>query len=84
MARLTGQVWLGGIPLIIGGVWCAWAWWRSLGIWPALAGVVIFFAAFALSHPFAHVVGAWPSTILCALAAAAATMAVQSMVERHR
>lgn len=84
VARLTGQVWLGGIPLIIGGAWCAWRWWRSLGAVLAVIGVLVFFAAFAVSHPFAHVVGAWPSTIICALAAGAVTWAVQSIVERRR
>lgn len=69
VARATGVVWLGGIVLVIGGLWCAWQWWRSIGIVPALIGVLVYFVAFVLSHPFAKIVGAWPSTIIVAVVA---------------
>lgn len=69
VARATGVVWIGGIVLVLGGLWCAWKWWRTFGILAALLGVVVYFVAFVLSHPFAKVVGAWPSTIIVALVA---------------
>jgi hypothetical protein len=69
VARATGVVWLGGVVLLVGGAWCAWQWWRSLGAGAAVLGVIIYFVAFAVSHPFAHVVGAWPSTIIVAVVA---------------
>ena len=71
VARATGVVWLGGVVLVIGGAWCAWQWWRAIGVMPALVGVLIYFVAFVVSHPFAHVVGAWPSTIIVAIVAGA-------------
>jgi hypothetical protein len=71
VARATGVVWLGGIVLVLGGLWCAWKWWRTFGLLVALLGVIVFFVAFVLSHPFAKVVGAWPSTIIVALVAGA-------------
>jgi len=84
VARVTGQVWLGGIPLVVGGAWCAWQWWRALGPLPTVIAVLIFFGAFAVSHPFAHLVGSWPSTVICAIVAGLLTIAVQSTVERRR
>jgi hypothetical protein len=71
VARATGVVWLGGIVLVLGGLWCAWKWWRTLGLLAAVLGVVVYFVAFVLSHPFAKLVGAWPSTIIVALVAGA-------------
>lgn len=69
VARATGVVWLGGVVLVIGGLWCAWQWKRSLGLVPAALGVLIYFVAFVLSHPFARAVGAWPATIGVAIMA---------------
>jgi hypothetical protein len=71
VARATGVVWIGGIVLVLGGLWCAWKWWRTLGLVVALLGVAVYFVAFVLSHPFAKLVGAWPSTIIVALVAGA-------------
>jgi hypothetical protein len=71
VARATGVVWLGGIVLVLGGLWCAWKWWRTFGLLVALLGVIVYFVAFVLSHPFAKAVGAWPSTIIVALVAGA-------------
>jgi len=77
VARATGVVWLGGVVLVIGGAWCAWQWWRAIGVMPALVGVLIYFVAFVVSHPFAHVVGAWPSTIIVAIVAGALACLVE-------
>ena len=83
VARATGVVWLGGIVLVVGGAWCAWKWWRSVGALPALLGVAIYFVAFVASHPFAKVVGAWPATILVAVAAGALTCLIEVRVSRR-
>jgi hypothetical protein len=83
VARATGVVWLGGVVLVIGGAWCAWQWWRTLGVAPALLGVLIYFVAFVISHPFAHVVGAWPSTIIVAIVAGALACLIQVRTTRR-
>ena len=77
VARATGVVWIGGIVLVLGGLWCAWKWWRTLGLVVALLGVAVYFVAFVLSHPFAKLVGAWPSTIIVALVAGALACVIE-------
>ena len=83
VARATGVVWLGGVVLVIGGLWCARQWWRTLGVVPALLGVLVYFIAFVVSHPFAHVVGAWPSTILVSVVAGALTCLIEVRASRR-
>lgn len=83
VARATGVVWLGGVVLLIGGVWCARQWWRTLGVLPALLGVLIYFVAFVVSHPFAHVVGAWPSTIIVAVVAGGLACLIEAVAARR-
>jgi hypothetical protein len=83
VARATGVVWIGGIVLVLGGLWCAWKWWRTLGLVVALLGVIVFFVAFVLSHPFAKVVGAWPSTIIVALVAGALACLIEVRAARR-
>jgi hypothetical protein len=83
VARATGVVWLGGVVLLIGGFWCARQWWRTLGLLPALLGVLVYFVAFVLSHPFAHVVGAWPSTILVAVIAGVLAVVIEVVAARR-
>jgi hypothetical protein len=83
VARATGVIWLGGVVLVIGGAWCAWQWWRTLGALPAVVGVLIYFVAFVASHPFAHIVGAWPSTIIMAIVAGALACLVQVRASRR-
>ena len=83
VARATGVVWLGGLVLVAGGAWCAWQWRRSLGIGPALLGVLIYFAAFVASHPFAKVVGAWPSTISLAILAGVLACLIEMRASRR-
>ena len=83
VARATGVVWLGGIVLVLGGLWCAWKWWRTLGLVVALLGVAVYFVAFVLSHPFAKLVGAWPSTIIVALVAGALACVIEVRAARR-
>jgi len=83
VARATGVVWLGGIVLVLGGLWCAWKWWRTFGLLVALLGVIVYFVAFVLSHPFAKLVGAWPSTIIVALVAGALACVIEVRAARR-
>jgi hypothetical protein len=83
VARATGVVWIGGIVLVLGGLWCAWKWWRTLGLVVALLGVAVYFVAFVLSHPFAKLVGAWPSTIIVALVAGALACLIEVRAARR-
>jgi hypothetical protein len=83
VARATGVVWIGGIVLVLGGLWCAWKWWRTLGLVVALLGVAVYFVAFVLSHPFAKLVGAWPSTIIVALVAGALACVIEVRAARR-
>ena len=83
VARATGVVWIGGIVLVLGGLWCAWKWWRTLGLVVALLGVAVYFVGFVLSHPFAKLVGAWPSTIIVALVAGALACVIEVRAARR-
>ena len=68
---------------MLGGAWCACQWYRALGLVPALLGVLAYFIAFVASHPFAHVVGAWPSTIIVALLAGLMACLIEIMASRR-
>jgi len=72
VAASTGSRPLGGVVLLLGGLWCIRAWSRRHGTRTAatLAGVGV--AAFILSHVLALAVGAWPSVLLVAAVMAAA------------
>jgi len=80
VAELTGIRAVGGAVLLAGGAACAWQWWRSVGPARATGLVAVFLGAFALSHPLAKVVGAWPSV----LAVSAATGALAWLVSDRR
>jgi hypothetical protein len=62
----TGSRLLGGVVLLIGGVWCILTWSRRHGVRTAatLAGVGL--GAFILSHVLALAIGAWPSVLFVA------------------
>jgi hypothetical protein len=49
----------------------------------ALLGVAVYFVAFVLSHPFAKLVGAWPSTIIVALVAGALACVIEVRAARR-
>jgi hypothetical protein len=68
----TGSRPVGGMVLLLGGLWCIRAWKRRHGARTAatLAGVGL--GAFALSHLLALAIGAWPSVLLVAAAMALA------------
>jgi hypothetical protein len=71
VAAATGSRPLGGVALLLGGLWCVREWTRRHGARTAatLGGVGLL--AFVGSHLLALAIGAWPSVLLVALAMAA-------------
>lgn len=71
VAVATGSRPLGGVVLLLGGLWCIRVW--ALRDGPreaaALAGVAL--AAFVVSHLLALVTGAWPAVLIVAAVTAA-------------
>jgi hypothetical protein len=65
VASATGARWAGGIVLVLGWAWCARRWWQ-VGRTTAVGLTLLFLAAFAVSHPLGHLIGAWPSVLLVA------------------
>ncbi len=76
IADATGNRALGGVVLAAGGIVCAWAWYRKSG--PLTAGMlaVTYTAAFAVSHPLAKQIGAWPSVFAVSAVTAGAAYAL--------
>ena len=72
VAVATGSRPLGGIVLLIGGLWCIQAWTRRHGKRTAVTLACVGLAAFILSHLLALAIGAWPSVLLVSAAMAAA------------
>jgi hypothetical protein len=72
VAASTGSRPLGGVVLLVGGLWCVQAWTRRQGARTAatLAGVGL--CAFAGSHLLALAIGAWPAVLLVAAGMAGA------------
>ena len=76
VADATGNRPLGGVVLAAGGITCAWAWNRKSGPLTAGALLATYVAAFAISHPLAKQIGAWPSVLaVSAVTAGAAYVA---------
>ena len=85
-AQLTGVRAIGGIVLVAGGAWCAWAALRLAGPAATAALVAVALALFVASHPLGHVIGAWPAVGLSAVgvAAAAAVLLSRTVATRRR
>lgn len=64
---------LGGIVLGVLGAVAALLWWQRRGPGAAIALLAGYLAAFAVSHPLADVIGAWPSVVLVSAAVGAAS-----------
>lgn len=64
VAQGSGARWLGGVILVIGGAIAVALGWRFAGPVRTLASVAVFVAAFVVSHPLGHAIGAWPSVLL--------------------
>ncbi|HEX5200551.1 hypothetical protein ACFQS1_12315 [Paractinoplanes rhizophilus] len=75
LARRTGIRPLGGVVLAAGGVLAGREWARRTS--PVVTGALLttYASAFALSHPLAKRIGAWPSVLVVSAAAAAASYA---------
>jgi len=72
VASLTGNRALGGAVLVIGGLACAWLWWRIAGPLRALIAVAIAAVAFVVSHPLGAVITSWGAVLLVSAVTAVA------------
>jgi hypothetical protein len=66
VADVTGVRPLGGLVLAAALLWCGLRWRARHGLGRALALVVVYLAAFAVSHALADTFGAWGSVTLVA------------------
>jgi hypothetical protein len=71
VAASTGSRPLGGVVLVIGGLWCVRAWTLRHGTRTAAILACAGLFAFAVSHVLALAIGAWPAVLLVAAALAA-------------
>jgi hypothetical protein len=71
VAAGTGSRFMGGLVLLIGGLWCLQAWTRRRGARTATMLAVVGLGVFVASHVLALVLGAWPSVLLVAAVMAA-------------
>lgn len=62
----TGSRPLGGVVLLAGGAWCAWAWRRRHDTRTAAELVGVGAGAFIASHLLGLAIGAWPAVLLVA------------------
>jgi hypothetical protein len=76
-AELTGVRAIGGLVLLAGGAWCAWATLRIAGSWAAALLVTLALTLFVASHPLGDAIGTWP-----AVAVSAALVAVAAALRR--
>ena len=76
VADATGNRTAGGVVLAVGGIACAWMWQRKSGTPTAALLTATYLAAFAVSHPLAKQIGAWPSVFVVAGVTAGAAYAL--------
>ena len=84
VAQATGVRPLGGIVLVVAAAWCALRWRRSAGTGRAAGLVLLYFAAFAVSHVIADSVGTWGAVLLVAAVVGAAAWAVADAPQQRR
>lgn len=72
VAAGTGSRLLGGVVLLLGGLWCIQTWTRRHGTRTAAILAAVGVGALILSHVLALAIGAWPSVLLVAAVMAAA------------
>jgi hypothetical protein len=70
VAVSTGSRPLGGVVLLLGGVWCIQAWRRRHGARTAATLTGVGLGALVLSHVLALATGAWPAVLIAAAAMA--------------
>jgi hypothetical protein len=66
VAVSSGSRPLGGVVLLLGGIWCIRVWTLRCGARTAASLAAVAFAAFVLSHLLALAIGAWPSVLIAA------------------
>jgi hypothetical protein len=76
VADVTGVRALGGLVLLAAAAWCALRWRARAGTAAAVGLLVLYAAAFAVSHVLADALGAYPSVVLVAAVVGAAAWAV--------
>jgi hypothetical protein len=76
VAQVTGVRWVGGVVLVVGGLWCALRIRRQRGIGPTVLVGVVYVAAFAVSHPLGAAIGTWPAVLVTAGVSGAVAYAV--------
>jgi hypothetical protein len=72
VAASTGSRPLGGLVLLVGGLWCIQMWTRRHGARLAAYLACLGLGALVLSHVLALAIGAWPAVLLVAAATGAA------------
>ncbi len=73
VAAASGSRPLGGVVLLVGGLWCVRAWTQRNDTRTAVTLACAGLAAFVVSHVLALGIGAWPAVLLVAAAMGAAT-----------
>lgn len=81
VASATGVRPLGGLVLVAAAAWCARRWWSAAGLPTALALLMVYAAAFALSHVIADATGTWPAVVIVATVAG---VAAWGLADRRR
>ena len=75
-AELTGVRAVGGVVLLLGGVWCVRLALRLATVGPTVALIATALALFVLSHPLGRAIGAWPAVLVSAALVAGAAGAI--------
>jgi len=78
VAQFTGNRPLGGVVLLVGAAVCGFRWWKSSGTSAVIACEAVFLVAFAVSHPLAKQIGAWPSVAIVAITTVALSYLIAS------
>jgi hypothetical protein len=76
VADATGVRALGGVVLVLGGIWCAREARPLVGTRPTALLLGIALVLFALSHVLGLVIGAWPAVVVTAALVALAAAAI--------
>jgi hypothetical protein len=84
VAEATGSRPLGGVVLLIAGIWCASVWLRRDGLGTTWRLGAVGFVAFVASHLLGLVIGAWPAVLTTAIVVAAVYWRVSDAPARPR
>jgi hypothetical protein len=73
VAQLSGLRFLGGLVLLVAGLWCARQWVRLAGRLVMWVLGLTYIAVFVLSHPLGLLIGTWPAVLTVAAIAGASS-----------